>query len=48
VEVKTRFEPEKVFTVNLIEDEKEELNMRNGKLELEFKPFEIKSLKMYF
>lgn len=37
----------KVCFANMIEDVKEEIEIKNGKVELDFKPFEIKTLVMY-
>jgi len=42
------FSPEGVKTLNLIEDEREELNTENGSLEYEFDPFEIVTLGVDF
>jgi alpha-mannosidase len=36
----------KAFTVNLVEEESQPLASKNGALELEFKPFEIKTIRL--
>lgn len=41
------FSPRKVIEVNLIEDEKTELELKGGEISLDFSPFEIKSLKVF-
>ena len=41
------FTPESVEEVNLIEDEKAELDPDGRKISLDFSPFEIKSLKVF-
>ncbi len=41
------FSPKKVMDVNLIEDEKAELEPKGGEISLNFSPFEIKSLKVF-
>ncbi len=42
------FEPGRIFRINLIEDEKEELAKEEPGLKLDFSPFEIKSLKIFY
>lgn len=47
-ELKFDFDVNEIIETNLIEDEKQKLKKENRKLELEFSPFEIKTLKVEF
>ncbi len=41
-------EIKKAYVTNLIEEVENELDVKNGKVELDFNPFEIKTIKVTF
>ena len=41
-------EAERIYETNLLESEERELPLKNGRIELDFKKFEIKTLKVFF